>query len=68
MSEFEASLVYRVRLRTTRATQRNPVLKKKKKKENIEVMRFESYPSNLPCLRCYLRFISGNRKPVVSGY
>jgi hypothetical protein len=28
-SEFEASLVYRVSSRTARATQRNPVLKKK---------------------------------------
>jgi hypothetical protein len=31
ISEFEASLVYRVSSRTPRATQRNPVLKKKKK-------------------------------------
>jgi DNA repair photolyase len=31
--EFEASLVYRVSSRTARATQRNPVSKKKKKKE-----------------------------------
>jgi hypothetical protein len=31
ISEFEASLVYRVSSRTARATQRNPVLKKKKK-------------------------------------
>ena len=28
ISEFEASLVYRVRSRTARAIQRNPVLKK----------------------------------------
>jgi hypothetical protein len=32
ISEFEASLVYRVSSRTARATQRNPVLKKKKKR------------------------------------
>jgi hypothetical protein len=31
LSEFKDSLVYRVRSRTARATQRNPVLKKKKK-------------------------------------
>ena len=31
ISEFEASLVYRVSSRTARATQRNPVSKKKKK-------------------------------------
>jgi hypothetical protein len=37
ISEFEASLVYRVSSRTARATQRNPVsknLKKKKRKTN----------------------------------
>jgi hypothetical protein len=33
ISEFEANLVYRVSSRTARATQRNPVSKKKKKKE-----------------------------------
>jgi hypothetical protein len=31
-SEFKASLVYRVSSRTARATQRNPVSEKKKKK------------------------------------
>ena len=40
ISEFEASLVYRVSYRTTRATQRNPVLKKiiiiKKRKTQAE--------------------------------
>jgi hypothetical protein len=41
ISEFEASLVYRVSSRTARATQRNPVLKggkkeKKKKKSASE--------------------------------
>jgi hypothetical protein len=33
ISEFEASLVYRMSSRTARAIQRNPVLGKKKKKE-----------------------------------
>jgi hypothetical protein len=33
-SEFEASLVYRVSSRTARATQRNPVLKNQKSKQN----------------------------------
>jgi hypothetical protein len=33
ISEFEASLVYRVSSRTARATQRNPVLKKTKKQK-----------------------------------
>jgi hypothetical protein len=32
ISEFEASLVYRVSSKTTRTTQRNPVLKNKKTK------------------------------------
>jgi hypothetical protein len=33
ISEFEASLVYRVSFRTARATNRNPVSKKKTKKK-----------------------------------
>jgi hypothetical protein len=33
ISEFEASMVYRVSSRTARATQRNPVSEKKRKKE-----------------------------------
>jgi hypothetical protein len=33
ISEFEASLVYRMSSRTARDTQRNPVLKKKNHKE-----------------------------------
>jgi hypothetical protein len=36
ISEFEASLVYRVSSRTARATQRNPVSKKKKKKPKAQ--------------------------------
>jgi hypothetical protein len=35
ISEVEASLVYRVSSRTVRVTQRNPVLKKPKKKEML---------------------------------
>jgi hypothetical protein len=34
ISEFEASLVYRVSSRTARATQRNPVSNKTKQKHN----------------------------------
>jgi hypothetical protein len=37
ISEFEASLVYRVSSRTARATQRNPVLERKKKNWCLEV-------------------------------
>jgi hypothetical protein len=33
ISEFEASLVYKVSSRTARATQRNPVSKKQKQKQ-----------------------------------
>ena len=34
-AEFKASLVYRVSSRTARATQRNPVLKKTNKQNNV---------------------------------
>jgi hypothetical protein len=34
ISEFKASLVYRVSFRTARVTQRNPVSKNQKKKKN----------------------------------
>jgi hypothetical protein len=37
ISEFEASLVYRVSSRTARAIQRNPVLKTKKKKKKKKI-------------------------------
>jgi hypothetical protein len=37
ISEFEGSLVYRVSSRIARATQRNPVSKKKKKKEGERI-------------------------------
>jgi hypothetical protein len=36
ISEFKASLVYRVSSRTARAIQRNPVLKKTKQKKKRE--------------------------------
>jgi hypothetical protein len=36
ISEFEASLVYRVSSRTARATQRNPVLKNQRLKKEEE--------------------------------
>jgi hypothetical protein len=36
ISEFEASLVYRVSSRTARATQRNPVSKKQKQKQKTK--------------------------------
>jgi hypothetical protein len=39
ISEFEASLVYRVSSRTARATQRNPVSKNKKTKTKTKKRR-----------------------------
>jgi hypothetical protein len=36
ISEFEASLVYKVSSRTARVTQRNPVLKNQKKKKSVK--------------------------------
>jgi hypothetical protein len=38
MSEFEASLVYKVSSRTARATQRNPVSKNQTKKQKIKYL------------------------------
>jgi hypothetical protein len=41
ISEFEASLVYRVSSRTAKATQRNPVSKNQKKKKKKKEKRKE---------------------------
>jgi hypothetical protein len=38
ISEFEASLVYKVSSRTAKATQRNPVLKKNQKNKNKKII------------------------------
>jgi hypothetical protein len=38
ITEFEASLVYRVSSRSARATQRNPVLKKKQKQKQKKMV------------------------------
>jgi hypothetical protein len=46
ISEFEASLVYRVSSRTARAIQENPVSEKKKKKERKEKKRNKNNNSN----------------------
>jgi hypothetical protein len=40
ISEFEASLVYRVSSRTARTTQRNPVLGEKKKRNFSDLLSF----------------------------
>jgi hypothetical protein len=47
ISEFEASLVYRVNPRTARAIQRNPVSKKKKKKKKPNQTKRPSFPDLL---------------------
>jgi hypothetical protein len=39
ISEFEASLVYKVSSRTARATQRNPVSKNQKKKKKKKILK-----------------------------
>jgi hypothetical protein len=48
ISEFEASLVYRVSSRTARATQRNPVSEKTKTKNKTKQKDFEEPPTLLP--------------------
>jgi hypothetical protein len=45
ISEFEASLVYRVSSRTARATQRNPVLKKTKQKNKTKNKQTNKIPT-----------------------
>jgi hypothetical protein len=47
ISEFEASLVYRVSSRTARATQRNPVSKNQKKKTKTKKKKKKKKKKNL---------------------
>jgi hypothetical protein len=57
ISEFEASLVYRVSSRTARATQRNPVSKsqkKKKKKTNLQKLEITQMSLNWRMDKVYL--------------
>jgi hypothetical protein len=49
ISEFKASLVYKVRSRTARAIQRNPVSKKKKKRKFLA--KYGGSPSVVPAHR-----------------
>jgi hypothetical protein len=60
ISEFEASLVYRVSSRTARATQRNPVLKNQKKKERKEKKKKVFYTM---CMQCPHRGQKGALHP-----
>jgi hypothetical protein len=50
ISEFEASLVYRVSSRTARAIQRNPVSKKPKKKKKKREREKEKRNRDLSCM------------------
>jgi hypothetical protein len=50
ISEFEASLVYRVSSRTAKATQRNPVSKNKKQKQNKQTNKQTKKPKKFICL------------------
>jgi hypothetical protein len=45
-AEFEASLVYRVRSKTARAIQRNPILGKKKEKKKKKRKEKKKTPKN----------------------
>jgi PBP1b-binding outer membrane lipoprotein LpoB len=54
ISEFEASLGYRVSSRTARATQRNPV-SKNKNKTNKQKTQQQQKQIACPCLRLLLR-------------
>jgi transposase-like protein len=65
ISEFEASLIYRVGSRTARATQRNPVSKNQKKKIGKEI-RIEIYlVSNRHLLNCFKEFVDRLLKQLV---
>jgi hypothetical protein len=46
ISEFEASLVYRMSSRTARAIQRNPVSKNQKKKKKFVLFFLNNYVKN----------------------
>jgi hypothetical protein len=72
ISEFKASLVYRVSSRTARATQRNPVSKNKKRKEKKrkEKKRKEKEKKKGPCrlLPPSGKFLEGGTSEVDSCY
>jgi hypothetical protein len=56
ISEFEASLVYKVSFRTVRATQRNPVWKNQKKKKKKKRKRETRFGAVAVIHRRYQRF------------
>jgi hypothetical protein len=58
VSEFEASLVYRMSSRTARATQRNPISKKiKKLKLKINLAVFLMYHNTSKSSKCFSLFL-----------
>jgi hypothetical protein len=66
ISEFEASLVYKVSSRTAKATQRNPVSKnqkptkqtnKKKTKQKTKTTKKQKTTNQTICLCAYIRFV-----------
>jgi hypothetical protein len=76
ISEFKASLVYRVSSRTARATQRNPVSKnQKKKKDFLDTMRRSVGKNKLENSLCDLSaetesyiLLKNECKPKIYGY
>jgi hypothetical protein len=50
ISEFEASLVYRVSSRTAKATQRNPVSKNKKQTNKQKIQQKEALGQERPLI------------------
>jgi hypothetical protein len=66
ISEFETSLVYRVSSRTARATQRNPVLKKTKRRKKKE--REKDYFGWMGCVWCCSTLISATTILWGGGY
>jgi hypothetical protein len=63
ISEFEASLVYRVSSRTARATQRNPVSKNQNQKQTKKTSR----PATLPSLSCSPELLNAIKKQQTPG-
>jgi hypothetical protein len=63
ISEFEASLVYKVSARTVRATQRNPISKNQKKKKNY----FQKLPGDVNWLRPHLKLNTEELRPLLGA-
>jgi hypothetical protein len=61
ISEFEASLVYRVSFRTVRATQRNPVSKKQNKTKQKKNRMLVSHSDTREMLVVWRKYGSGDK-------